>query len=215
MSAFALKPTQRIAWIEQRMAEAAGLEMKLIYRNDDLRLLAFKKLSDDGQIVLAGYHGSRKASDFQHAFPSATGAQQFMNRWIANCQRIARIRQQVRAEQKAQRAKGHALAVGDVLSAAWGCRQIHVDYYQVTRLAGTRLAEIRQIARQTEETSYMEGVCMPLKDRFIGAPMLKQVDLFEGAPCIKISGNRLAHKIETQKIAGIEIFQPDHWMEFA
>lgn len=45
------------------------------------------------------------------------------------------------------------LEVGDILTSSWGYDQTNVDFYQVERLAGKTMVEVREIAAQMVDSS--------------------------------------------------------------
>ena len=57
----------------------------------------------------------------------------------------------------------------------------------------------------------MAGECVPLKGRFIGAPMTKRVDAHGG---VKVS---YAHAIKkpSEIVGGVEVFKPDRFTAYA
>jgi len=75
---------------------------------------------------------------------------------------------EMRAKAKAERlAAPRDLEVGDVLMASWGYDQTNIDYYEVTKLIGKCMVEMREIAAESEETGFMSGRCVPKPGAFI------------------------------------------------
>lgn len=105
------------------------------------------------------------------------------------------------------------LAIGDVLVASWGYDQTNYDYYQVTRLVGKRSVEIRELGQSKVETNWLQGDCVPLKNRFIGEPMIKRVSA-NGSVKVR-SWGVWAYKKECVKLGDIEIFKPNHYTAYA
>lgn len=78
-------------------------------------------------------------------------------------------RQEWRAKRRGAEMQALALTkVGDILYRSWGYDQTNVDFYQVTRKTGARIA-VRPISDEiAEQTGAMCGNTMPVKDAFKG-----------------------------------------------
>ena len=58
--------------------------------------------------------------------------------------------------------------VGDVMSTCWGYGMTNREFFQVTRIAGKRMIEVRRIASKVVETTgYLAGKVLPVKDEFV------------------------------------------------
>lgn len=71
---------------------------------------------------------------------------------------------------------------GDVYVCSWGYDQTNVDAYQVVRVVGKRMVEVRQIATAPVKGSdgFMANRVVPLRDDFIREEVLrKRVDAYE------------------------------------
>ncbi|MDR0576110.1 MAG: hypothetical protein LBI87_00860 [Candidatus Accumulibacter sp.] len=110
--------------------------------------------------------------------------------------------------------KSHNLNVGDVLMASWGYEQTNIDYYEVTRLVGRHSVEIREIARQSQGTHWLQGECVPVKGRYVGEPIIKRVRS-DGLSVKIFSWGAWARKKESRIVGGVEVFSPDHWTAYA
>ena len=112
---------------------------------------------------------------------------------------------EAKAQRKADRlAAGRSLNVGDVLSCTWGYDQTNVDFYQVTRMVGKTMVEIRTIAGEIDTTGYAldQGQTTPKPDQFIGEPMRKKAD----GDTVRISSYSWARKIEPE-IEGVQMYR--------
>ena len=69
----------------------------------------------------------------------------------------------------------HTVKVGDLFKCSWGYDQTNIDYYQVTKLLGQTMVEIRPIAQTGTQDGWLQGTCSPAKDKFIGGPIRKKV----------------------------------------
>lgn len=116
-----------------------------------------------------------------------------------------RARRAERAEQP------HELAVGDVLRAMWGYDQTNVDYYEVTRLIGKSMVEVREIGALSENTGDMQGDCAPSPGHYIGEPQRCR----PSGRSVRIDSVRTASKIEPKAvIAGKPIYGASHWTAY-
>jgi hypothetical protein len=96
-----------------------------------------------------------------------------------------------RKKQKKERIKerslmSHTLEVGSILVSSWGYDQTNIDYYQVTKLIGKTMVEIRSIGATVVATHGTYQDVAPVKDSFFTPryegdtwkikPMRKKVD---------------------------------------
>lgn len=89
----------------------------------------------------------------------------------------------------------HTIKKGDIFYMSWGYDQTNADFFQVIKLVGKTMVEIRSICSKSvnDETTYSDVV--PVKDSFQdndiwsnGKPMKKKVkDGYNGSPAIKIA----------------------------
>jgi hypothetical protein len=127
---------------------------------------------------------------------------------------LAARRQARKDERKAKIAKGHGLQVGDVLRSSWGYDQTNIDYYEVTKLVGVRMVEVRKIAAMKEYSGDMSGVCVPQPGRFIGEAMRRFVDEYGNVNVMQASFGR-ASKIEPAIVAGVRCYEASGWSSYA
>ena len=137
-------------------------------------------------------------------------AGEYMGKLQGNAQQQA----ERRAEQAAKRAGGHKLQAGDVLRCSWGYDQTNIDYYEVTRLIGRRMVEIRKIGAESIESGSMTGECVPRPGHYVGEPMRKTVSDYDGQS-VRIASYAGAHKIEAREVAGVKLYPVDHWTAYA
>lgn len=60
------------------------------------------------------------------------------------------------------------MKIGDVFCTSWGYTMTFVEFFQVTRIISKSTVAIRPIFYNQEETGYLSGYKIPLKDEFIG-----------------------------------------------
>ncbi len=127
-----------------------------------------------GSPCALGYLGNAyKRPSFHFRYSSVEQREKSLTRIVgeqtASLQRVTAYK----AEQKAQKALPHTLKVGDILYTSWGYDQTNVDFYQVVNLAGTKMVEVREIAKQTTNdsgTGPMSGYVVAVKDQFKSEP---------------------------------------------
>lgn len=167
----------------------------------------------DGAMAVIAYSGKRTKRDYHYTMRSRENALKWAGEYMASKQAKLDRKVQECAEKKAKRAEGHKLAVGDVLRCSWGYEQTNIDYYEVTRLVGARMVEIREIGAQSESDGYMTGDCTPCPGHYIGEPMRKAVST--SGDSVRIASYASAYKIEPLTVAGVKVFAPDHWTAYA
>ncbi|MDG3066867.1 hypothetical protein ACFQ4M_19745 [Thauera mechernichensis] len=177
-----------------------------IHRKDEVGAAVYA--SADGLVVLA-FAGKRQKPDFHIRFAKKERAEQYVSDWLARLQ----VRAQEKTERReARKAAPNPLQVGDILRCMWGYEQTNIDYYEVTALIGKHTVEIREVARMSEETLSMQGVCVPKPGAYIGEPMRKRADA-DGS--VKINSFSWARKVEAKTVAGVKLFAPDSWTAYA
>jgi hypothetical protein len=127
------------------------------------------------------------------------------------------INDQIKAEQSRVERKNNQVKLqtnvklGDVFRSSWGYDQTNVDYYQVTKLIGKTMVEIREIAQDRFDTTSMSGKCIPVADDFISEPIRKK---FNGN-YIKISSCQFAYLEDHEVVAGCKIYKGTHFSTYA
>lgn len=135
---------------------------------------------------------------------------------IATAGRIDAHHTSRRDQQRAMRAQGHGLAVGDVLRATWGYEQTNIDWYQVTALIGSTMVEVRKIAGQCSSDLHMQGDTAPAVGHFTGPPTRHRVSGSGEHASVKISSCQQAHKVQPSTVvAGVALYAPARWTGYA
>ena len=200
--------------LQQLRKAFAGSRAEVVFTDDGMGVVVYRYMLADAKCVMLGFSGKRAKPDFHYRFASVERADAYRVKWFDNLNTEAQEKQARKAEKAAKMAGGHDLAVGDVLAASWGYDQTNYDYYQVTRLVGSRSVEIRELAQSRAETLWMQGDCVPVKNSFVGAPMVKRVT--ESGDAVKVrSWGVWAHKKQSRKVGNVELFAPDHYTAYA
>ena len=163
--------------------------------------------------VAIAYAGKRTRPDWHYRFRDA----ERLNAKIVEYVDGLRAREQRMAEYRAAKKVPVKVEIGDIFRAAWGYDQTNIDYYEVVNVLG-KMIDVREIGQQREGNGLaMQGVCVPVPGAFIGNVMRKLVQGNNGQNAhFKIASYANAYKIEpVAVVAGVKIFEEDHWTAYA
>jgi hypothetical protein len=183
----------------------------LIREVPELGLQVYGQL--EPRVVAICYAGRRNNPDWHYRFQNVERLNAQIDEWIANLNNRARIK----AEYRAARQVPVNVQVGDIFRAAWGYDQTNIDYYEVVNVVG-KMIDVREIGQQREGNGLaMQGVCVPVPGAFVGGVMRKLVQGNNGQNAhFKIASYANAYKIEpVAVVAGVKIFEEDHWTAYA
>lgn len=128
--------------------------------------------SKSGALCAKGFSGKRGKCDWHHSYPSQAHLEDKVTRYFQ-----ALTERQERKTREAEKAKSgrRGVEVGHVLVSTWGYDQTNVDYYQVTKLIGKTMVEIRKIGTERiEATGWASDKVMPAIDDFRGNPLRRK-----------------------------------------
>lgn len=171
-------------------------------------------LRKPGQVSAIAYGGKRTKHDGYYLMRDRARALEWAGEHMVKLTARATRQAERRAEKAAKRAAGHKLQPGDVLRCSWGYDQTNIDYYEVTRLIGRRMVEIRAIGAESVGDGHMTGDCVPKPGHYIGEPMRKAVSDYDGQS-VRIASYASAHKIEPRDVGGVKVWPVDHWTAYA
>nr|WP_317623816.1 hypothetical protein [Acidovorax sp. SUPP3334]BDH38326.1 hypothetical protein AVHM3334_23005 [Acidovorax sp. SUPP3334] len=195
--------------IHIKRTDFAGQAATRVFNDEKLGVEVFQRSGTAGEVCEIAFSGMRCKPDYQYRFRSQEAAQAHRETWY-QAKRAGAEEKRNRVE--LSRAAGAQLGVGDVLVAIWGYEQTNYNYYQVTRKVGALSVEIRELAKDVSyNDAAMVGECVPIKGRFIGAPMIKRVDSQGG---VKVSCAR-ATKKSSMVVGGVDVFSPDRYTSYA
>lgn len=161
-----------------------------------------------------GFGGKRSKPDFYIRFRTEQQMNEHITRYFESGLKVKAYK----AERKAEQSKPHTLKVGDILSGSWGYDQTNVDFFQVVELKGVRQVIVRPIAsQQIDQTAYMAGHVVPLKDRFIGSPTTHTVirDRIKYDPCAKYQQEGEQHRFDRDCSASLWDGKPEYESSYA
>lgn len=164
-----------------------------------------------GRLYAVGYHGKAGNPDFNYSFKTEEQRAKYVADWFAGWQSSLARKAKRQAEKKAF---VHSLKVGSILRTSWGYDQTNIEYFEVTKLVGSKMVEVREIAQEVTETGFMSGDCVPVPGKYIGQPMRKRV--LEGNSLDIHGGFGYAHLQEGKEIApGVKVYGASHWTAYA
>lgn len=161
------------------------------------------------KIYALGFWGSSAKASFYNRFRSYGERDAHIDEFFKRAEAWS-VRQ---AASKAERvAAPRGLELGDVLRSTWGYEQTNVDYYEVTRLVGDKMVEIREIGQEREETQWLAGRCVPVPGKFIGEPMVRVAK--NGS--VKVRSFASAYKIDGKDVGGgKKVYSSTYWSAYA
>lgn len=162
-----------------------------------------------GGFLAKAFHGKAVKADWHHRFQSVAKRDEYIGRYFKARQDTLAYKSGIRAERKA---KGHGLAVGDILRSSWGYEQTNIDYYEVTKLLGRVMVEIRKIGAESVETLWCQGKSVPMTGHYIGEPMRKAAK--NGS--VRIESYARAYKMTPESdVAGVKVYGSSNWSSYA
>ena len=107
------------------------------------------------------------------------------------------------------------LKVGDVLSGSWGYDQTNVEFWEVTKLVGKRMVEIRELCCESIETGFMSGNAVPLPGQYTKKEA-RRVMVNENDGVKLFSWGCYLSKVEPIKVGGKAVgYRSASWTAYA
>lgn len=122
--------------------------------------------SAGGRPSAIGFAGKADRPSFNHWFGSEAQRAKFIAGWIEGQEARAKSMLARRVNRKTF---VHSLKVGDILSNCWGYDQTNREFYEVTKLVGKTMCEIRELACQVEQTGPMHETIVPMPGHYRSA----------------------------------------------
>lgn len=123
-----------------------------------------------------GFRGKQIKPAFHYRFRNEAEREAEVARFFRAVREGEAAKAKSAAERKAEAAKGHSLEVGHVIYSSWGYDQTNVNFYEVTKLIGSSMVELRELAQITEGSGYGGGgKCYPKLGSYIGEPQRRRV----------------------------------------
>lgn len=168
-----------------------------------------------GRPLAVGFYGKADKPAFNYSFRSTERRDQYVANWLRSMDGVAASKAARVAARAAKMAAPMGLKVGDVLYGSWGYDQTNVEFWQVVKIVGKRMVEIRELCTESVETGFMSGNAVPLQDQFTSKqPLRKKVDEND---CVKLYdfGCYLS-KREPIKVDGVPVgYRSSSWTSYA
>ncbi len=117
-----------------------------------------------------------------------------------------------------QKAFAHSVKVGDIYRTSWGYDQTNVEFFEVTKLIGKKMCELREIASASHDRGQGSEICVPQSGSYL-APRFEGDD--RGQPLRRLIQDRRI-KIDDvrtgwpwgERVAGVIVGEPAHRTAF-
>jgi len=169
-----------------------------------------------GQPCARGFYGRSVKPAFAFRFRDMPAREAKIEQFFAGAEQSAARLAARHAERRAKLAQPQDhLKVGDILEASWGYDQTNIDHFQVVKLVGKRMVEIRKIGQQSHEDGFMQGECVPVRDAFLKdeKPLRRRVN--EDGSVKIFEWGCWARKKDSRTVGGVECFVPRRWTAYA
>lgn len=149
------------------------------------------------------FHGKAQKPDWHHTFANPEARERKIRQHFEGRRKWSDWKH----ERSAERKKPHGFEVGHVLYASWGYDQTNINFYQVTKIIGSHMVEVRevsQIAADSGNEAWMTGKVVPSPDAFTGEPMRRRVN-----------GRSKSVRIDNVRTAFLWDGRPVNWTGYA
>lgn len=191
--------------------------------------------AEDYGYMVKAFGGKRTKPDIYYRYRLTDAGKAQRDECAAKFIKDHQARAERKAKDKAERqAWQHDCKVGDVFKCSWGYDQTNIDYYQVTRLIGKHMVEVREICSQSDLTGFLQGECVPMPGNFKTEPDYTQEKVNgayplktkeprrmrpqrggNGHPYLAVHEFANAYRIEAKEVApGVKVFPVDHWTAY-
>jgi hypothetical protein len=198
-------PKQTLAVPVQAVSHSHALHTQRVHENetavflDEVDAVVYRS-TVRGKWVARAFVGRATLPCWHYQFKSEEDVTRNTERLRAH---LVGVRTEKRARAAQRSAYLHTLTVGDVLYSCWGYDQTNIDFYQVTRLVGSKFVEARKIAPDVTYTGNGIGRAVPRKDAF--TEDAKRYRVSEGNH-IKVLGTISASPLESKTIDGVTVY---------
>ncbi len=142
----------------------------------------------NGAPLAIAYHGTAGRHDWHFSFHNEEQRAARIAAFIESRRAYAEHRAGQRRNAKAP----HNFEPGDIFHTCWGYDQTNVEFYQITRLIGKTMVELRELNRDSEETGFMSGHCSARPGDFAGEPFRRRVNTTYTPHSIRIGSSQTA-----------------------
>jgi hypothetical protein len=138
----------------------------------------------NGKYCGKAYSGTRSKADWWYFFKTPEDRSRYIEQYKAEQLRIMANRQERKNKRKAPALAALPFKPGDIMYDSWGYEQTNVDFYEVVQVKSASTIVLRQVAQDTKETCFMSGHTTPRPGEYIGDPIQKRVQWYDGKPYI-------------------------------
>lgn len=160
-------------------------------------------LLSNGRACAEFWSSARKINREAYSYRSDESRTEQVKKWIS---RQVKHHEHTSKRDTAER----GVEVGDVLSAAWGYDQTNYNYYQVTKLIGKTMVEVRELNQLRKETEWLQGKCAPSVDDFTGKPMRRVAKNGRVKICDVIRASKMSYEV----VAGARVYNANHYTAY-
>ena len=159
----------------------------------------------NGKLFVEFWRSKRMSNPKRFYYLSEQSRLESINKWITNQREREAIIKGSRTSDK-----GRGLEVGDMLSSVWGYDQTNYNYYEVTKLIGDTMVEIREVNQLSEATGNMQGNCAPIAGDYTGETMRRRAT--DGR--VKVCSVQTASIMQYNMVAGTRIYNAGHYTSY-
>lgn len=167
-------------------------------------------LDDEYRLSAMGFYGKAQKPSFHYSYRTAEARAKSITEWFASIEST----ESYKAERQAKRREFvHSVKVGDIFNTCWGYDQTNTEFYEVTRLVGSSMVEVRQIGTESQDTGWLRGQCVPMPGAFLKNAETHRCRVGEGN-YLTIDGHH-ASRTEYREIAGARVYNSHYWSSYA
>ena len=149
-------------------AEARGKD-PLTPEGTDLAIWSYEL---GGNIYAIGFAGNQSKPYFHTRYRTEAQRSQSIESHAKARRGVMDLKQE---RQEARKQYKHDFKVGDILVSSWGYDQTNIDYYEVTKIIGEQMVEIREIGKKFTGSSGQQDIVMPDPGKYAGPATRKRV----------------------------------------
>jgi hypothetical protein len=224
----------RLQTAEQRAAYRAAMTPKNAVKDARSNELGEVYVYTAAEALYAvAFRGTAGRPSWHYRFRTEAQREKSIADFLATLQGWAEYKSERRAAVKAFQ---HDVKVGDVFRSSWGYDQTNIDYYQVVRLIGKHMAEVRAIQQEVQETAWAQGECVPVLGKWAteadysdagkafhathghypSKPKASFRVRIQAGPSFKVSSCAHASRMTpVSELGGIKVYAASHWTAYA
>ncbi|MBZ6078853.1 hypothetical protein [Microvirga puerhi] len=171
--------------------------VKVTHKNSSA--VAYLYTNAHRQICAVAFYGKGSKPSFRFAFRTEAERERKISEFFQRCGAWDAYRK----ERRKEKAQPHTLEIGHILVSSWGYDQTNINFYQVTRIVGSHMVELREIGATSDATDWAMGRAVPVLDSFKGEPFRRRASSHGGV------------KINSSQYASVWDGTPQNWTSYA